>query len=263
MSQSNVVNLQLNLRFPLEDGRYLVQGLLTYNQDGLATCHNADFIIDPKFRSAYQVGLENSRSPVHIEWRVHVALWCASHALTLFGDFVECGVHNGILSGAIAQWLDLGRYSSKRFFLFDTWDGIPETQISTAERLNGIAKMNRKYQHGDEIYEGVRRKFSRWKNISIHRGTVPSSLTVLGDDRPLSYISMDMNVVKAEMEAIAVLWPKLVAGGIVLIDDYGWRAHVEQKKAWDAFATAVDHSILQLPTGQGIILKRDGSPPVG
>ncbi len=73
-------------------------GPATYNQDGLATRHNADFMRDPRFLEAYRAGLENAPAGTQLEWRVHVALWCATQALRLEGDFVECGVHTGILS---------------------------------------------------------------------------------------------------------------------------------------------------------------------
>ena len=72
--------LKLELRFPLPDGRAMVQGPLTYNQDGLATRHNADFMRDPRFEAAYRAGLENAPPGTQVQWRVHVALWCASQA---------------------------------------------------------------------------------------------------------------------------------------------------------------------------------------
>ena len=42
---------------------------------------------------------------------------------------------------------------------------------------------------------------------------------------------------------------------MVVLDDYGFRAHIEQKHAMDAFARSVGVSILSLPTGQGMISK--------
>ena len=50
--------VKLEIRFPLPDGRTLVQGPLTYNQDGLATRHNVDFLRDPRFVEACRVGME-------------------------------------------------------------------------------------------------------------------------------------------------------------------------------------------------------------
>ena len=41
----------------------------------------------------------------------------------------------------------------------------------------------------------------------------------------------------------------------MVLDDYGWRPHILQKQAWDAFAVERGVRILALPTGQGLIVK--------
>ena len=247
--------VELKVHFPLPDGRTLVQGPLSYNQDGLATQHNADFLRDPRFQEAYRAGMENGRSGTRIEWRVHVALWCATQALQFEGDFVECGVHTGILSSAVMTWLDFARHAPRRFWLFDTWAGIPPEQVSEAERRMGTLDMNRKYQGGDALHADAVRKFAHWPNASVVRGRVPDSLTALQSVDKLAYVSMDMNVAAAEMAAAEVLWPKMVPGAPMLLDDYGWAAHANQKKAWDDWARRLGVMILSLPTGQGLVLK--------
>jgi len=247
--------LAIDLAFPLADGRQLVQGPLSYNQDGLATQHSAEFIRDPKFIEAYRVGMEDGNPNTCIEWRVHVALWCATQAAKLKGDFVECGVHTGILSGAVMKWLNFATLAPRRFFLFDTWAGIPVEQISEEERRSGIERMNRKYQNGDQLFERVLKKFSRWPNAHVVRGRVPEVLQAMRDVESIAYAAIDLNVASAEMEAVSFLWPRLVVGGFVLIDDYGWAAHKHQKRSWDEWAEQNGKMILALPTGQGLIQK--------
>lgn len=246
--------LKLEVKFPLADGRTLVQGPLAYNQDGLATQHSAEFVRDPRFLEAYRVGMENGRPGTQVEWRVHVALWCAAQALRLEGDFVECGVHTGILSGAVMQYHGFAG-QARRFFLFDTWAGIPPEQVSEDEKRHGVLEMNRKYQDGDQLHADAVKKFSRWPNAVVVRGRVPETLTALEASARVAYASIDMNVAAAEMAAADVLWPRLVPGAPLLIDDYGWAAHAHQKKAWDAWAARTGVMILALPTGQGLVLK--------
>ncbi len=255
MKPTSLNTVHIDLRFPLPDGRTLVQGPLTYNQDGLATQHNADFISDPSFREAYNAGIENANSNTRIEWRVHIALWCATQAIGLPGDFVECGVHTGILSGAVMTWLDFARHAPRRFYLFDTWSGIPVQQVSEAEKRFGILEMNRKYQHGDSRFSEAQLKFSQWPNAVLIRGRVPESLSALNDSARIAYASIDLNVAEAEMGAIDVIWPKMVSGGLVLIDDYGWASHANQKRAWDEWAHRTGVMILTLPTGQALLRK--------
>ena len=247
--------LKLEVKFPLADGRTLVQGPLTYNQDGLATQHNADFMRETRFLDAYRIGMENGRPGTQVEWRVEVALWCAAQGLALEGDFVECGVHTGILSGAVMTYFDFAKRAPRKFYLFDTWAGIPAEQVTEEEKRIGVLEMNRKYQNGDVLHADVVKKFSRWPNAVVVRGRVPETLTAMAASEKVAYASIDMNVAAAEMAAADFLWPRLVPGAPMLLDDYGWAAHVNQKRAWDDWARKTGVMILPLPTGQGLILK--------
>jgi len=84
---------------------------------------------------------------------------------------------------------------------------------------------------------------------------VPETLTAFPADRQVAYLSIDMNIVAPEMAAIAFFWDRLVPGGVVLLDDYGWATHRAQREAFDAFAQAHGAMILNVPTGQGIIIR--------
>jgi hypothetical protein len=65
-----------------------------------------------------------------------------------------------------------------------------------------------------------------------------------------------MNCVQPEIAAANYFWDKLVVGGVMILDDYGFYLHIEQKKAFDLFAIEKRQDILSLPTGQGIIIKK-------
>lgn len=227
---------------------------LKYSADGLHTFHNCDFIKHPRFQQAYQYGLLNARPGISVEWRVHVALWAATQCVPLNGDYIECGVHTGILSGAVMTWLDFERMSHKKYYLLDTFEGIPLDQISTAEFASGVANMNRKYDLGDKTYMDVKEKFSKWTNCKIIRGKVPDTLDQV-ESTSFAYVSIDMNVTAAEIAAAEYFWPKMVPGGIMLLDDYGWESHIQQKIAFDEFALRHGIQILSLPTGQAILMK--------
>jgi O-methyltransferase len=227
---------------------------LKYSSDGLHTFHNCDFIKNPRFQQAYKFGLINARQGISIEWRVHVALWAAAQCATLQGDFIECGVHTGILSGAVMTWIDFEKMPNKKYYLMDTFEGIPLDQISDAEFSLGVAQMNRKYESGDKTYSNVMEKFKKWENCRVIRGRVPDTLNQV-ESLKFSYVSIDMNVTTAEIAAAEFLWPKMVPGAIMLLDDYGWESHIQQKLAFDEFALKHEIQILSLPTGQAILMK--------
>lgn len=226
----------------------------TYAQDGLYTIHNSDFIQNPRFEAAYRFGIQGGRPNIQVQWRVHVALWLAEQAILLEGDFIEFGVHTGILSGAIMTQLNFARHSDRRYYLLDTFAGIPEEQISADERSVGVHTMNRKYVDGDKVYKMVQDKFTPWPNARIIRGRVPDTLDLVETEK-VAFVSMDMNVAEAEIAAAEFIWPKMVPGAFMLLDDYGWQSHVNQKHAFDAFAARQQLEILTLPTGQGLLMK--------
>jgi hypothetical protein len=187
---------------------------------------------------------------LRIEWRVYTCLWAAEHGLALPGDFVECGVNTGIISRAICQYLDFA-VVPKRFFLFDTFEGIPESQALPEEREHVLSKNARIYR---ECYEDARQTFAAFPNVQLVRGTVPESLGSVSIDR-VSYLSIDMNLAKPELEALEYFWDRLAPGAVVVLDDYGFEGHRHQHEAVNAFAVKRHVSVYTSPTGQGLILR--------
>jgi O-methyltransferase len=244
-----------NLEFPLADGRTLVQGPLTYNSDGLATQHNADFRHDPRFAEAYSRGLVVPHpygGSLHIEWRVYIACWLATNALRVPGDFVECGVATGILSRAICSYVSFERRTDRTFWLLDTFEGYPGEQANDAERASGLADHVASYY--TDTYESVRESFAAYPNVRLVKGTVPGTLPIVTAEH-IAYLSIDMNAAAPEVAAMEAFWDRLSPGAFVLMDDYGWAPCINQKIALDAFAERKGVTILALPSGQGLLIR--------
>ena len=97
---------------------------------------------------------------------------------------------------------------------------------------------------------------SPYPGAVIIRGQVPATLAQIASSQ-ICYLSVDMNSAQPEVEAVRQLWPRLVPGGIVLLDDYaGGPAHRHQKQALDKLAGQMRLNILALPTGQGLIFRQ-------
>jgi hypothetical protein len=52
------------------------------------------------------------------------------------------------------------------------------------------------------------------------------------------------------------LFDRVAVGGVVIFDDYGWILHKKQKDAEDRFMSERGQEILELATGQGLLIKR-------
>ncbi len=227
----------------------LVQGPLTYNQDGLATRHNCDFMKDKRFVHAYNLGKSTgSWRRLDIHWRMHVLCWAAQRAKSLEGDFVECGVYKGGSALTVMDYINF-KNLNKKFYLLDTFCGLSEGYITEEEKKAGIRPSSY-----EECYENVKETFKDFDNVIIIRGTIPDTLSLVKAEK-VSYLSIDMNCAIPEIAAADFFWDKLVSGAVIVLDDYGWVKHITQKCAFDNFASRKDVQILSLPTGQGLIIK--------
>lgn len=221
-----------------------------YDSDGLQSLHNHEFLKDAGFQKALARGLRADPGLGFMTWRLHVALWAASHAMRLPGDFVECGVNRGFLSSAIMAYLDWNSLEQS-FFLFDTFQGIATHLLSSEEIASGRLEHNQQYT---ECYDNAVRNFAEFQRVHLVRGTVPESLASVEVSR-VAYLSIDMNCAKADTEAFEYFWPRLSPGAVVLLDDYAYCGFESTYRTFNELADRHRIHILSLPTGQGIILK--------
>ena len=227
-----------------------------YAEDGLVTFKSCEFLDNPKFREAYQAGIEATGFDYGWRFRFYVGLWAAQQASKLpEGDFVECGVSYGFLSKGITEYINWNKTQAggRKFFLIDTFEGLDETLITEAEKKEGLAdRFQGKYPK--DTISRVRDTFSNVKSVEIIKGSVPGILSKVQIQK-VAFLSIDMNCATPEKEALDFFYPKLVPGGMVLLDDYGHRGHHLQKALADGVAFKYGNEILTLPTGQGLLIK--------
>jgi len=209
---------------------------------------NMSFRQDQKFMSCFEDMVTNNQEQ-SLLWRVHTLAWAAKNALNVEGDFVECGVFKGFCSAVILKYLDF-QDIPRQAYLYDTFGGLPEKTSTEQERLAWDYTM----YDPEEIYNGVRAKFSKYKNVNIVRGIVPDSFEEVAPQK-IAFLHIDMNSEQAEMLALKHLFDKVTPGGVIVFDDFGWTCNVNQMKAELAFMNERGHHVLELPTGQGVVFK--------
>lgn len=150
-------------------------------------------------------------------------------------------MNTGFLSHMICEMLDIDR-TGRRSFLFDTFAGIPLDDVPAPE-LPRARVHNTVYF---DVYETTQKLFESYSAVSLVRGVLPGSLSDAGLDK-IAYLSIDMNYSTVEIACIRRLWPLLSPGAIVVLDDYAWAGHEEQKRAWDGWAREEGRSIYTPP----------------
>jgi O-methyltransferase len=206
---------------------------------------NMGFLEDAPFMQAVteEARSDQDRSLI---WRLHVLCWCAMNALKLDGDFVECGVYQGFSTAVMAKYLRFGE-QRRKWYLYDTFAGIP------ADQLN-IGHENPQPYVAPGLFESARQRFSAYPNIHVVRGRVPE---VLAQQAPaaIAFMHLDLNSAAAEVAALGQLYDRMVVGGYLVLDDYGWHAYRQQKAEEDPFFRSRGTTVLELPTGQGLVIK--------
>lgn len=227
-----------------------------YDQDGLRSIHNHDFMTDPSFVKAYQRGTVAAGNDYLWHWRVHIGLWTAYSASKLAGDFVECGVNRGFLSSAIMEYLDWDAMG-KTFYLLDTFCGLDDRYLSELDIQTGALEKNKRALengfYADQA-ESVQANFSQWKHVQIIQGSIPETLSSVKTDR-IAYLHLDMNCSPPEVASLNFFWEKLSPGAFVLLDDYAYIGHGSQKTALDDAVETKNSRIVSLPSGQGLLIK--------
>jgi len=229
---------------------------LPFNNDNLATVNRHNFIEDLRFNSALlsaESRWKNNKSESvrNISWRLHTALWAASVGLSNLDVeneiFVECGTGKGYMAAGICDYFKWDKLRPL-FYLIDSFkptmpdeEGI---QIKDGKKLFV-------YADGDEE---VRKYFSKYLNIKVIKGVIPSILNELPNDRIIKFLHLDLNSHIAEEQALEKLTDRFSSGSVILFDDYGGPGGDKQAIIHESFAKKNNKSLLVLPTGQALII---------
>ena len=220
-----------------------------YSGDEIITKSIMSFMDDDNFRNSYmrmRVAAREVNDP-GLHFRVHQILWAVHNCFGLDGDFVECGSGRGMMMSAMLEKLEKWNLTDKKLYLFDTFEpfGIdPNTGIN--DKKFGVRDTYAK------SLSDVKNNFSEWKHINFIVGFIPDTLLSVAIEK-VAFLHIDLNHAAAEIAALRYFWPKVVDGGIIVLDDYA--QVLLQNQAMNYLAAELGFSILTTGTGQGIIVK--------
>jgi len=213
-----------------------------FMSDNLITFgHTHGFLADQRFVTAV-LAARPTPTERSIAWRTHTLCWAAHSVASLPGDFVECGSYRGFSAEVLMHFTS--GLPHRRFWLYDLFDPT-----------GGPGEGKRLPDHSPALADEVRARFRAWDNVIITQGKVPDVLSQGAPDR-IAFLHIDMNNAEAEHGALETLFHRVSPGGLIVFDDYGWTGYRDQKDMADTFMQARDLSVLELPTGQGLVVKR-------
>ncbi len=213
-----------------------------YSSDNMICWNrNYGFLRDP-FYSNIINDKEISLGDKSIVWRTYILVYFAKICSKLVGDYLELGTYEGHTAQVISEKIDFNRLE-KNYILYDLFEWKEGDYHSPLDSLKN-----------KNLYLEICKKFKKNKNIKIIKGRVPDTMEDTIPDQ-IAFAHIDMNHWVPETAALEMILPKMPIGGVIIFDDYGWYCYHSQKVALDPIAKKYGQEILELPTGQGILIK--------
>jgi hypothetical protein len=171
-------------------------------------------------------------------------------ALDVPGAIVECGVFKGASLARFAMFRDLfGNPYSKKIIGFDTFAEFPDTDYEDDKRYRerfvreaggaGISKSQLEHVLRHKVCE---------RNVELIEGdicdTVPEYLK-MNPHLKISLLNLDTDIYEPAVVVLENLYPRVVRGGVVVLDDYG--TFPGETKAIDDYFSDKSVKIRKLP----------------
>ena len=135
------------------------------------------------------------------------------------GDVIECGVWRGGMIAGIAEFWG----KQRNYYLFDSFEGLPDAQEIDGE----AAKQYQRDTTSDSYYNNCAAEIDFAEtamqktntNYIITKGWFKDSLK---DFKPpkIALLRLDGDWYDSTMECLVYLYPFVVKGGLIIIDDY-------------------------------------------
>jgi O-methyltransferase len=177
--------------------------------------------------------------------RCWMLLHLMRHALALPGDFAEFGVFRGGTALLAAEVLrEAG--DPRAMHLFDSFAGMPETSTGEAFSAGDFDRTSEQSVRALIAPAGVDAQF--------HVGFIPDTFPA-ANVSTLAFAHVDVDLYQSVLDCVEFAYPRLVPGGIMIFDDYGFPSCTRSREAADlAFADRREKPIY-LPTGQALVIK--------
>ncbi|MFI5159031.1 MAG: TylF/MycF/NovP-related O-methyltransferase [Sphingobacteriales bacterium] len=161
------------------------------------------------------------------------------------GDFVECGVWRGGSTMAAIDTLIKAKDTTRQIYLYDTFEGMSEpsefdkvfTGTAADELMNGSNKNDPTsvwcYSALEEVQNNVGSLQYPSKLVHYVKGKVEDTIPDTMPQR-IALLRLDTDWYESTLHELIHLYPLLVPGGVIIIDDYGH---------WEGARKAVDEYI--------------------
>lgn len=166
-------------------------------------------------------------------------------ASMLQGDVVEIGVYRGG-TAKLFSLLNKEYKLNKKIHLFDTFGGMPTTSTELDLHKEG--------DFSDTSLEAVTEYVKDFQGVTLTKGIFPKTGEYLKDST-FSFAHVDVDIYQSVRDCCEFLYPRMIQGGIIMFDDYGFVSCPGAKKAVDEFFDSKKEKPIYLQSGQCMVVK--------
>lgn len=182
--------------------------------------------------------------------RCYILLSLASQAANFPGAWIECGFYKGGTAVILTKLMrDCG--CSSHLYLFDTFQGMPETDQSL--------DIHRKGDFIDTDLESVKKRIQSVSEENSNRvlfypGFIPDTFAGCEIEH-IAFAHVDVDIFQSVLDCCDFIYPRLLSGGVLVFDNYGFPSCPGARTAVDRFFADKPEIPIVLPTGQAIVIK--------
>jgi len=154
------------------------------------------------------------------------------------GDFVECGVWKGGSMMAVALTLLRLNDSGRTLYLFDTFQGMPAAGKADRDYAGRSADENRRTSRWatseswclaglEEVQKNMESTNYAADRIRYIPGRVEATIPARAPEK-IAFLRLDTDWYESTRHELEHLYPRLVPGGVLILDDYGYWQGVRQ-----------------------------------
>ncbi len=171
----------------------------------------------------------------------------------LDGDVAECGCWRGLSAYQTAYRLQQQKFDGT-FYIFDSFEGLSDFEDEDIP-LGGIKdqqQRKKEFSCGEDI---VRNNLKEFSFIEYKKGWIPERFDEV-KDKNFSFVHIDVDMYQPILDSFRFFYERMVKGGIIVFDDYGFTYFPGAKKAVDEFMEGKDDFFLALSSGQAFMVKK-------
>jgi O-methyltransferase len=182
------------------------------------------------------------------EMRLYELWRFAAELATVPGDILEVGVWRGG-SGCLVASQSARSGSDATVYLCDTFSGVVKAGDPDPIYEGG--------EHGDTSVALVRELAASMglDNVKILVGTFPDESGDAVEAHRFKLVHLDVDVYEGTKDAATWVWPRLVQGGVIVVDDYGGDGMDGVRHAVDEFADQSSCRMVHNLNGHAVLVK--------